>query len=108
MTRARWRLPEAPRPSRLSSRGTAALFCGVGLCVLAPSVVRAGAALLLEPQGRPFCSGAMGPRVLVSPVADGAGGFFLPSLDERRSALPRSEQEDVFLIHLGGDLRARP
>ncbi len=108
MTRTRWRLPEAPRPSRLSSRGTAALFFGAGLCLLTPSLVRAGAALLWEPQGRPFCSGAMGPRVIVSPVADGAGGFFLPSLDDRRSDLPGTEQEDVFLIHLDGDLRALP
>jgi len=108
MNRSRWRLPEAPRPSRLSSRGTAALFPAIVLLVLTPSFVAAGGALLLEPQGRPFCSGAMGPRVIVSPVADGSGGFYLPSLDDRRDGLPPSEQYDVFLIHLDADLRTLP
>ena len=108
MNRPEWRLPEAPRPSRLTSRGTAALFLGIGLGALTPSYVAAGGALLLEPQGHPFCFGAMGPRVIVSPVADGSGGFFLPSLDDRRSDLPPSERDDVFMIHLDGDLRTLP
>src|SRR5207245_7566638 len=108
MNASRWRLPEAPRPSRSSSRGTAALFCAVVLCALTASPVGAGSVLLLEPEGRPFCSGAMGPRIIVSPVADGTGGFFLPPLDDHRTDLPATEGYDVFMVHLDGDLRTLP
>ena len=104
MKAPRWRLPEAPRPSRSSSRGTAAFFCALGLCALNPSPAAAGSNLLLEPEGHPFCSGAMGPRIIMSPVADGMGGFFLPALDDHRSDLPATEQYDVFMVHLDGDL----
>ena len=108
MNAPRWRLPEAPRPSRFSSRGTAALFCALAFYALDAPPAAAGSALLLEPEGRPFCSGIMGPRIIVSPVADGTGGFFLPALDDRASDLPWTEQDDVFMVHLDGDLHTLP
>ncbi|OLC55750.1 MAG: hypothetical protein AUH92_01520 [Acidobacteria bacterium 13_1_40CM_4_69_4] len=108
MNAPKWRLPEAPRPSRSSSRGTAALFLALVLFGLDPSALIAGSVPLLEPGGRPFCSGVMGPRIIVSPVADGLGGFFLPALDDRMSDLPATGQYDVFMVHLDGELRPLP
>src|SRR6266699_473371 len=81
---------------------------GRAFCAVNRSPAVAGSALLLEPEGRPFCSGAMGPRIIISPVADGMGGFFLPALDDRGSYLPWTEQDDVFMVHLDGDLHTLP
>ena len=112
MIASRWRLPEAPRPSRASSRGTAA-FSRVPALVLALVLsgtggLRAAATPLLEPGGRALCTGQPGPRVVTAVVPDGTGGQFIVTTDDRSAGFTASEWMDLFLIHLDAGLDPVP
>ncbi len=99
MTRTTWRQPEAPRPSRNTSRGTAALFWAAVLFLRDPATLLAGGTRLLEPEGRPLCTGQPGLRDVTAVVPDGAYGYVLLTRDERPD-LSVAEQADAFLLHL--------
>jgi hypothetical protein len=112
------RLPEAPRPSRTTSRGTAATIFGArgALIALALALVpgagreaRGDARPLFEEDGRPLCEGRVGQRNLVAVVPDGAGGYLGISRDPYADPINAPDGGlDVALLRFGADLRPLP
>ena len=103
-----WRLPEAPRPSRATSRGTAALFCLLAASLLRPATARAGGSVGLEPGGRALCTDGIAERYTSAILPDGAGGFLIVTEDPRLVLNFPLEDWDIFLMHLDRDLRTVP
>jgi hypothetical protein len=100
MIPSRWRQPEAPRPSRASSRGTAALLCAAVRLHFAPTALHAGATSLLEPGDRALCTAFPGPRVVTGLHPDG-GTTTVPALltivlDPRHADIGRGKGEELY------------
>ncbi len=104
---SRWRPPEAPRPSRFTSRGTAAFFSAAAVLFANPATGLAGALALLEPGGRPICTGQPGLRSITTVVPDQKGGYYLLARDDRPD-LSVEEGADAFLVHLDPGLTPLP
>jgi hypothetical protein len=109
-----WRFPEAPRPSRFSSPGTAAPFLFLlALALLAPPAAGrpawAGWSVALQPDGRAICTGREGWRDAQVVVPDGAGGWLIFTEDTygETNFLAYGET-DLFLIHLDRDFGHLP
>jgi hypothetical protein len=103
-----WRQPEAPRPSRATSRGTAALFCLLAALGASPATLRAGGIVGLEPDGRALCTHGVAERYVRAVLPDGAGGILIVTEDPRLAINFPLEGWSLFLIHLDGDLRTVP
>ena len=108
MKRARWRLPEAPRPSRTTSRGTAAFVCLAAVVLGLPAASWAGETILLEPEGRPLCSQQAGPRNVTTVLQDLEEGLVLLTRDTHAYLRLPGGDDDAYLIHLDRDLRTVP
>ena len=112
------RLPEAPRPSRTSSRGTAATASGARRALVALALAllpgaaqeaRGDARPLFEQDGRPLCEGRTGQRNLAAVVPDGAGGYLGISRDPYADPINGPDGGiDVALLRFGPDLRPLP
>jgi hypothetical protein len=103
-----WRRPEAPRPSRLTSRGTAALVCLAALAPVGPAVLNAGGTVGLEADGRALCTHGVAERYVRAVLPDGAGGLLVVTEDPRLELNLSHEGWGVFLIRLDRDLRTVP